>query len=71
LSHEAAEELAAVKRAELQRLFQVSVQNGVNEFQQEPDHKSDGQETSSANESESPKEIIPLTLIEGQAAILA
>ena len=57
--------MAVQKREELQRLFQMGVS------QQEPDHKSYGQETTSANEPESPKEIIPLTLIEGQAAILA
>jgi hypothetical protein len=71
LSREQPEALARQKREELQRLFQTSVQNGVNELQQEPDHKSDGHKTTSANESESPKEIIPLGLIEGQPAILA
>jgi len=39
--------------------------------EQEPDHESNRQETASANESESPKETIPLSLIEGQPALLA
>jgi len=48
----------------------VSVQNGVNEFQQEQDYESNRQETASANESESPKEIIPLALVECSATLL-
>ena len=61
----AAEELAIQKRAEVHKLFQVSVS------EPEPGHKSDGQETTTPNESESPKEIIPLSLVEGQPALLA
>jgi hypothetical protein len=48
----------------------VSVQNGVNEFQQEQDYESNRQETASAKESESPKEIIPLALVECSATLL-